>query len=102
MNTLTATNWTPIYIGSIADYRLSCTRKITIEKGGGALLRVLTLDWMTEKEIAISGRTPSELEEKLVTYGRFTDAQAQKIIRAVMFREQEALPKKKLQHPQGS
>lgn len=78
--------WKPIHVGMVGNNRTFGSRKVKIERGGGATLRVITSALVTKEEIVISGSTPNELEERLVVYGEFTDAQAREIIRKVMFR----------------
>jgi len=62
------------------------SRYVRIDRGRGSLLRVITTALGLDEEIAIIGEIPSELEERLVVYADFTDAQANEIIRKVMFR----------------
>lgn len=86
MKALTSGQWTPIYMGEI-DNRKQGSRPVRIEKGGGSKLRVVTTTISSGDSIAISGETPLQLEERLVVYGKFTDAQAREIVRKALFRD---------------
>lgn len=86
METSTITHWTPIFFGMIGGRSVTRSRYVRIDRGRGSLLRVITTALGLDEEIAIIGEIPSELEERLVVYGDFTDAQASEIIRKVMFR----------------
>jgi len=85
MEMLSSSQWTPIHVGAMGN-RSKGNRPIRIERGSGPMLRVVTTFPGSDEEITITGSTPNELEERLVVYGEFTDAQALEIIRKVLFR----------------
>lgn len=40
---------------------------------------------MSDVEIIIGGNTPAELEDRLITYGEFSNAQAERLINKITF-----------------
>ena len=67
---LTKELWVPIYIAVVGK------RKLKVERNDCACLRIITTACGTEEEIIINANTPGQLEDRLIVYGQFTEAQA--------------------------
>lgn len=71
--------WETIYTGEIGQ------RSVRIDRGDKEWVRVVTTMPMSDVEITIGGNTPAELEDRLITYGEFSNAQAERLINKITF-----------------